>query len=146
MAATIAKTIVTTQASQKSVVPGWDVPYEASLATLWSAVDQSLVIVLGCVPPLYGFMAPLVHSLGSYISSGLSSSVWSRRSHKTSGKAGSLEEAGSGHGADPTLGVNLAETGFDGNPKRPVVLGPGAAMEEELLRETIIDHSRGGTL
>ncbi|KAI4596303.1 hypothetical protein KJ359_005432 [Pestalotiopsis sp. 9143b] len=123
MAATIAKTIVTTQASQKSVVPGWDVPYEASLATLWSAVDQSLVIVLGCVPPLYGFIAPLVHS-----------------------NAGSMEETGSGHGTGPTFGLNLAETGFDGNSKRPVVLGPGAAMEEELLRETTIDRSRGGTL
>ncbi|XDG04480.1 hypothetical protein ABKA04_004095 [Annulohypoxylon sp. FPYF3050] len=145
MAATIEKTIVTTQAGLKSTTSGYDVPYEASLATLWSAVDQSLVIALGCVPPLYGFVAPFVNGLASYVSSSLSSSKLSRRSRKAYQRSGSSEEIRGTSTTGPDTDIKLAympNHSSEGDSKTPRVLGPGAAMEEELLRETIVDRSR----
>ncbi|KAL2043495.1 hypothetical protein N7G274_003802 [Stereocaulon virgatum] len=47
MVASIMKTL-TSQSSAKTA----DSEYNASIAVLWSAVEQSLVIIMGCVPPL----------------------------------------------------------------------------------------------
>lgn len=46
MAASIVKTIIT-QTSEAAASQ-----YQASIATMWTAVEQTMVIIMSCVPPL----------------------------------------------------------------------------------------------
>jgi hypothetical protein len=68
MSASIMKT-VTAQSSQTAT----DVEYNASMAILWSGIEQSFVIIMGCIPslrPIFLQQSPFrFRSLGSLFSS-----------------------------------------------------------------------------
>jgi hypothetical protein len=68
MAMSIMKTLVA-QGSSKDTV---DVQYNASLAVLWAGLEQTCVIIMGCVPPLRALLRldiPIFSSIGSSLNS-----------------------------------------------------------------------------
>lgn len=113
MAMSIMKTLVA-QGSSKDTV---DVQYNASLAVLWAGLEQTFVIIMGCVPPLRALLR-LEIPLFSSISSSLNSLIHRNRS---SGSTRSGKQSPSVASYDASVGAH-----HNGEKNNTYNHGPGA--------------------
>ncbi|GAW10671.1 hypothetical protein ANO14919_000050 [Xylariales sp. No.14919] len=93
---TLTASILKTVTSQTSSSSAEDVQYNASLGALFAALEQSLVIIMGCVPPLRPLGAMTINSLRSF-SSAFTSLVDKAKYGESTGSSQHHERGGSAY-------------------------------------------------
>lgn len=115
---TAAVSILKTTTAQSSNV---DAQYKASLGVLWSGLEETLVIIMGCVPTLRSLTKLEFRAFSSFRSS-LSSLLRGKRS-----KSSSLEDGRSTYGPYNDLEEDtykLGQIGLSGVPPQGAREGP----------------------
>lgn len=151
MGATIAKTVITQEASTRarSGDTSYDLPYETCLATVWGAVDQCLLISLGCVPLLYKAVGPILENSFSHISNMFSATI-SRLSGSNRGRTTKSSQTSSGRSgpfSDRRVGQRSGYVDLELDPRmKRLGSGSGGNTETELLQVKVTSGERqGGT-